>query len=217
MALNHVTPFLSFAHLTATQALLEALTSDGDDILHIVDVNIAGHGAQWPYFLQALADKRCEQGCPVKSVRITATGTNLATLEYIGLHLREFARARSLPFEFVPLVQDLESLTPEILHIQDGEAVGVNCMNQLHKLLTRGPEMLTNFLAMLESVAPKVSQYCHLISVILPQMHKTFITQSLHSIQSFSPGSLISSSPCGILCIFPSTLIIPSQTQFKHL
>ncbi|KAG0616361.1 hypothetical protein M758_5G108800 [Ceratodon purpureus] len=158
VALNAKTPFLHFAHLTATQALLEALTEDGDELfLHIVDVDIAGFkGAQWPCFLQALADKRCEEGCSIKRVRITGIGKDLSTLEYTGSHLLKFAQSCHLPFEFVPLVQDLETLTPDMLGIQEGEVVGVNCVMQLHTLLTRGPEMLTNFLSMLESLAPTV-------------------------------------------------------------
>ena len=104
VALNQATPFLRFAHLTATQALLEALTGDGEEYLHVVDVDIAGNGAQWPSFLQALATMRLEEGHSLKRIRITGTGKSRSSLEITGAYLRRFAATLRVPFEFVPLV-----------------------------------------------------------------------------------------------------------------
>lgn len=153
LALNQVTPFIRFAHLTANQALLEALT--GEDFVHIVDLDI-GHGVQWPPFLQALADLRGEEGYTIQHIRITGVGRDGEMLDRTGSRLREFAQSIHLPFEFRPLVQPLETLVPNMLDLRMGEAVAVNCMLQLHRLLAKGHEKLTSFLTLLESLTPKV-------------------------------------------------------------
>jgi len=71
LALNQVPPFIRFAHLTANQALLEALA--GECYVHIVDLDIV-HGLQWPPFMQALADLRANQGPSLPQFRITGIG-----------------------------------------------------------------------------------------------------------------------------------------------
>lgn len=153
MALNQVTPFMRFAHLTANQALLEALT--GEDFVHIVDLDI-GHGVQWPPFLQALADLRGEEGYTIQHIRITGVSKEVETLERTGARLVDFAQTIHLPFEFIALVQPPENLVPNMLDLRMGEAVAINCMLQLHRLLAKGPEKLTSFLSMLESLTPKI-------------------------------------------------------------
>lgn len=154
LALNQVTPFMRFAHLTANQALLEALT--GEDFVHIVDLDI-GHGVQWPPFLQALADLRGQEGYTIQHLRITGVGRDREMLERTGSRLMDFAQSIHLPFEFGNVITPPESLVPSMLDLRIGEAVAVNCMLQLHRLLAKGPEKLTSFLTMLESViSPKV-------------------------------------------------------------
>jgi hypothetical protein len=71
LALNQVPPFIQFAHLTANQALLEALA--GECYVHIVDLDIV-HGLQWPPFMQALADLRADQGPSLPQLCITGIG-----------------------------------------------------------------------------------------------------------------------------------------------
>lgn len=153
LALNQVTPFMRFAHLTANQALLEALT--GEDFVHIVDLDI-GHGVQWPPFLQALADLRSEAGYTIQHIRITGLSRDREILERTGSRLIEFAQSIHLSFEFIPVAQPLEHLVPNMLDLRIGEAVAVNCMLQLHRLLAKGHEKLTSFLALLESLSPKI-------------------------------------------------------------
>ncbi|KAG0597426.1 hypothetical protein M758_UG337300 [Ceratodon purpureus] len=153
LALNQVTPFMRFAHLTANQALLEALT--GKDFVHIVDLDI-GHGVQWPPFLQALADLRGDEGYTIQHIRITGVSKEFEILERTGARLVDFAQSIHLPFEFIPLVQPPENLVPNMLDLRMGEAVAINCMLQLHRLLAKGPEKLISFLSMLESLTPKI-------------------------------------------------------------
>lgn len=152
LALNQVTPYIRFAHLTANQALLEAL--NGEEFLHIVDLDI-GHGVQWPPFMQALADLRSE-GEALPHLRITGVGIERDTLDRTGSRLENFAQSVQLPFEFVPLVQELESLDSSMLGLRIGEAFAVNCMLRLHGLLEKGMEAVSDFLSMLFSLTPKV-------------------------------------------------------------
>jgi len=155
LALNQVTPFVRFAHLTANQALLEAL--DGEWYLHIVDLDIV-HGLQWPPFMQALVDVRADQGAGLPQLCITGIGKDRQVLEMTGRRLVNFAQSIDLPFEFIPLIhQNLDSLRPTMLRLRTGEALAVNCMLQLHTLLDEeGTGALQFFLGMLHSLNPRV-------------------------------------------------------------
>jgi len=155
LALNQVTPFVRFAHLTANQALLEAL--DGEWYLHIVDLDIV-HGLQWPPFMQALVDVRADQGAGLPQLCITGIGKDRQVLEMTGRRLVSFAQSIGLPFEFIPLIhQNLDSLRPTMLRLRSGEALAVNCMLQLHTLLDEeGTGALEFFLGMLHSLNPRV-------------------------------------------------------------
>ncbi|CAK9209829.1 unnamed protein product [Sphagnum troendelagicum] len=155
LALNQVTPFVRFAHLTANQALLEAL--DGEWYLHIVDLDIV-HGLQWPPFMQALVDVRADQGAGLPQLCITGIGKDRQVLEMTGRRLVSFAQSIDLPFEFIPLIhQNLDSLRPTMLRLRSGEALAVNCMLQLHTLLDEeGTGALEFFLGMLHSLNPRV-------------------------------------------------------------
>ncbi len=153
LALNQVTPFIRFAHLTANQALLEALA--GECYVHIVDLDIV-HGLQWPPFMQALADLRADQGPGLPQLRITGIGKDRQILEMTSRRLADFAQSINLPFEFIPLIQNLGSLKPSMLQLRTGEALAVNCMLQLHGLLEEAPVALESFLGMLYSLNPRV-------------------------------------------------------------
>ncbi|XP_020583340.1 protein MONOCULM 1-like [Phalaenopsis equestris] len=75
LSLYQITPFLRFAHLTANQAILDAV--DGHHRIHILDFDTS-HGLQWPPFLQAIADRSDPANPP--SIRITGTGSDPSTL-----------------------------------------------------------------------------------------------------------------------------------------
>ncbi|XP_026662945.1 protein MONOCULM 1-like [Phoenix dactylifera] len=99
LSLNQVTPFLRFAHLTANQAILDAL--HGCRRIHILDLDTS-HGVQWPPLLQAIADRSGADVPP--SIRITGTGTDLDVLRRTGDRLQTFARSLGLQFQFHPLL-----------------------------------------------------------------------------------------------------------------
>ncbi|EHA8590836.1 Scarecrow-like protein 18 [Cocos nucifera] len=104
LSLNQVTPFLRFAHLTANQAILDAL--HGCRRIHILDLDTS-HGVQWPPLLQAIADRSDAEGSP--SIRITGTGTDLDVLRRTGDRLQTFAHSLGLQFQFHPLLLPIAS------------------------------------------------------------------------------------------------------------
>ncbi|KAF3774269.1 Scarecrow-like protein 18 [Nymphaea thermarum] len=158
LSLNQITPFIRFGHLTANQAILEAV--EGHDSVHILDFDTM-QGVQWPPLMQAMAER--SKGNP-PAIRITGTGSDLDTLLRTGSRLETFALSLGLRFRFRPyLVRRLSDLAnlPASLDLLPDEALAVNCVLHLHKLL-RGwggvdPSAdLTLVLRALKSMNPKV-------------------------------------------------------------
>lgn len=151
LSLNQVTPFIRFTHLTANQAILEAL--QGWDAVHIVDMEIM-QGVQWPPLMQALAGR--SSGPP--KIRISGAGSNVAILEQTGNWLTTFATSIGLPaFEFLALhaagSDIVEILSHTMSNIRAGEALAINMSipqpNQI--LLNQG-----SFLTAMRSLHPTI-------------------------------------------------------------
>ncbi|BBN01002.1 DELLA protein [Marchantia polymorpha subsp. ruderalis] len=150
LALNRVTPFLRFAHLTANQAIVEEM--EGEDIVHLVDFEIM-QGVQWPPLMQALAER---PGGP-PHLRLTGIGSSPDILRQTGNRLADFARTLNLPFEFLPLVAGgIEQVSVDMFSKREGEVVAVNCVLQLNRFLEKGPDSLKAFLEMIQTLRPKV-------------------------------------------------------------
>lgn len=146
LALNQVTPFIRFSHLTANQAILEAV--DGCPAIHILDLDPM-QGVQWPPLMQALADRS-----PPPSLRITGVGADADTLRRTGDRLRLFASSLGLIFDFHPLTH----LDPSSIPILPNEALAVNCVLSLHKLITAdvGKASLRRLLHSIKAMNPRV-------------------------------------------------------------
>lgn len=130
-------PYLKFAHFTANQAILEAF--DGHDCVHVIDFNLM-HGLQWPALIQALALR--PGGPPL--LRLTGIGPpspdGRDSLREIGLRLAELARSVNVRFAFRGVAaQRLEDVKPWMLQVNPKEAVAVNSIMQLHRLLGSDP------------------------------------------------------------------------------
>ena len=130
-------PYLKFAHFTANQAILEAFS--GHDCLHVIDFNLM-HGLQWPALIQALALR--PDGPPL--LRLTGIGPpspdGRDTLREIGLRLAELARSVNVRFAFRGVAASrLEDVKPWMLEVSPKEAVAVNSIMQLHRLLGSDP------------------------------------------------------------------------------
>ncbi|XP_015872527.3 protein SLENDER RICE1-LIKE 1 [Ziziphus jujuba] len=126
-------PYLKFAHFTANQAILEAF--DGHDCVHVIDFNLM-HGLQWPPLIQALALR--PGGPPL--LRLTGIGPPSPdghdSLREIGLRLAELAQSVNVRFAFRGVAASrLEDVKPWMLEVSPKEAVAVNSIMQLHRLL----------------------------------------------------------------------------------
>lgn len=130
-------PCLKFAHFTANQAILEAF--EGHDCVHVVDFSLM-HGLQWPALIQALALR--SGGPPL--LRLTGIGPpspdGRDSLREIGLRLADLARSVNIRFAFRGVAASrLEDVKPWMLQVSPKEALAVNSIMQLHKLLGSDP------------------------------------------------------------------------------
>ncbi|KAL6974323.1 hypothetical protein U1Q18_028504 [Sarracenia purpurea var. burkii] len=150
-------PYLKFAHFTANQAILEAF--DGHDCVHVIDFNLM-HGLQWPALIQALALR--SGGAPL--VRLTGIGPpspdGRDSLREIGIRLAELAKSLNVRFAFRGIAASrLEDVKPWMLQVNPKEAVAVNSIMQLHRLLlpdpTRGSPIDT-VLTWIRNLNPKI-------------------------------------------------------------
>ncbi|KAL5729476.1 Protein SLENDER RICE1-LIKE 1 [Ranunculus cassubicifolius] len=150
-------PYLKFAHFTANQAILEAF--EGQDCVHVIDFNLM-HGLQWPALIQALA---LRPGGP-PFLRLTGIGPpspdGRDSLREIGLRLAELAWSVNVRFAFRGVAASrLDDVKPWMLQVNPTEAVAVNSIMQLHRLVgpdpTRGSPIDT-VLTWIRSLNPKI-------------------------------------------------------------
>lgn len=161
LSLNQITPFIRFSHLTANQAILEAV--EGHSSIHIIDFDTM-QGVQWPPLMQAIAERSDPSNPP--SIRITGTGHDLEALRRTGDRLQKFASSLGLNFHFHPLQiphdPSSSSSAGAILHllpsiaILPDEALAVNCVLYLHKLLRDDSSSVRLFLRAIKAMNPKV-------------------------------------------------------------
>lgn len=126
-------PYLKFAHFTANQAILEAF--EGHDYVHVIDFGFMT-GLQWPALIQALA---LRPGGP-PSLRLTGIGPSLGSgpesIREIGLRLAQLARSMNMRFAFRAVATSrLEDVKPSMLGMDPREAVAMNSVMHLHRLL----------------------------------------------------------------------------------
>lgn len=155
-------PYLKFAHFTANQAILEAV--QGCAHVHIIDFSLM-QGLQWPALIQALA---LRPGGP-PSLRLTGIGPpsppGRDDLRDVGVRLADLARSVRVHFSFRGVAANrLDEVRPWMLQVSQGEAVAVNSVLQLHRLLadddhaasdnTRAP--IDAVLGCVASVRPRV-------------------------------------------------------------
>ncbi|KAK4791750.1 hypothetical protein SAY86_032163 [Trapa natans] len=147
-------PYLKFAHFTANQAILEAF--EGHDCVHVIDFSLM-HGLQWPALIQALALR--PGGPPI--LRLTGIGPpspdGRDTLREIGHRLAELARSVNVRFAFRGVaVSGLEDVKPWMLQVSPNEAVAVNSIMQMHKLLGPDPSPIEPVLSWIRGLNPRI-------------------------------------------------------------
>ncbi|GJN15291.1 hypothetical protein PR202_gb02189 [Eleusine coracana subsp. coracana] len=126
-------PYLKFAYSTANLAILDAFA--GCSRVHVVDLALM-QGHQWAGLIHALSQR---PGGP-PHLRVTGIGPPQTgprdELREVGFRLAELARSLKVPFSFRGVCSDqLDGLRPWMLHIVPGEALAVNSVLQLHRLL----------------------------------------------------------------------------------
>lgn len=156
--LNEACPYMKFAHLTANQAILEAVK--GCESVHILDFGIT-HGIQWAALLQAFASLPKKQ--PPPKVRITGISVNnpaseSASLSVLatGKRLQSFAEHLNVEFEFCPVILvSMEDFTPESIQLNPDEKTVANFMLQLHEMLDEeGSPSILRLLRSVISLSP---------------------------------------------------------------
>ncbi|KAJ4892798.1 DELLA protein RGL2 [Raphanus sativus] len=153
-------PYLKFAHFTANQAILEAVTTARR--VHVIDLGL-NQGMQWPALMQALAVR---PGGP-PSFRLTGVGPpqteSSDSLQELGWKLAQFAQAIGVEFEFKGLAaESLSDLEPEMFQTRpESETLVVNSVFELHRLLNRSgsiEKVLTTVKAVKPSIVTMVEQ-----------------------------------------------------------
>lgn len=153
--LHEISPYIKFGHLTANQAILEAV--EEEKRIHIVDFEIM-EGIQWPSFMQALATRR---GGPPE-IRITAlfrpyAKRGLATVQETGRRLSEFANSLNLTFTYNLLrVENEEEFRVSSLKLIKGEALVVNCMLHLPHMPYKTATSVSSFLQGMRKLSPVI-------------------------------------------------------------
>lgn len=148
-------PYLKFAHFTANQAILEAFA--GANRVHVIDFSLK-QGMQWPALMQALA---LRPGGP-PTFRLTGIGPpqpdNTDALQQVGWKLAQLAETIGVEFEFRGFVANsLADVDASILELRpsDVEAVAVNSVFELHRLLSR-PGAIDKVMNSIKAMKPKI-------------------------------------------------------------
>ncbi|MCO5568861.1 hypothetical protein L7F22_022563 [Adiantum nelumboides] len=153
-------PYLKFSHFTANQAILEAF--QGHKFVHVIDFNLM-QGLQWPALIHALA---LRPGGP-PHLRMTGIGPphpdSKDVLQEIGMKLAQTAGNVNVEFSFRGMVATkLDDVKPWYFEVKQGEAIAVNSIFQLHRLLNghvgsdRSKAPIDEVLASIKSLNPKV-------------------------------------------------------------
>jgi DELLA protein len=148
-------PYLKFAHFTANQAILEAFATASR--VHVIDFGLK-EGMQWPALIQALA---LRPGGP-PAFRLTGIGPpqpdNTDALQQVGWKLAQLADTIGVEFHFRGFVANsLADIEPSMLDLgpADTEAVAVNSVFELHRLLAR-PGAIDKVLSSIKAMRPKI-------------------------------------------------------------
>ncbi|KAL0909590.1 hypothetical protein M5K25_020474 [Dendrobium thyrsiflorum] len=126
--LQDMSPIASFGHLTANQAIIEAVA--GERRVHIVDYDIA-EGIQWASLIQAMVSRN--DGLPPPHLKITAVTNSrrrsASAAKETGRRLSDFAASLGQPFSFrLCRLDQQKRFQPAAVKVVKGEPVVVNCV-----------------------------------------------------------------------------------------
>jgi hypothetical protein len=87
---------------------------------------------------------------------LTGIGECKEDLQDTGDRLAEFAEEFNIPFSFHVVIDRLEDVRLWMLHVKENEAVAVNCIGLLHRLLYDSGDAVKDFLNVIGSTRPRV-------------------------------------------------------------
>ncbi|CAH9117344.1 unnamed protein product [Cuscuta europaea] len=161
---QEVSPWTTFGHVASNGAILDALLDGAGDVmgnkLHIIDISNT-FCTQWPTLLEALAT-RSDETPHLKLTIVSMKATMASSLvmselitKEISQRMEKFARLMGVPFElnFVSEVRHLGEITKEMLNVQDGESLAINCIGALRRVAV-GER--AGFLNTIRSLNPKI-------------------------------------------------------------
>lgn len=145
-------PWMSFGHVAANGAILEAFESE--QRLHIIDVSNT-FCTQWPTLLEALATRSSDEtpylrlttvvASPVVMLDVDQPSSTSSSVQRvmkeIGMRMEKFARLMGVPFKFqyVHHAGDISGFDFErCIDINSDEALAINCVNSMHGVPTSG-------------------------------------------------------------------------------
>ncbi|XP_010531303.1 PREDICTED: protein SHORT-ROOT [Tarenaya hassleriana] len=140
---QEVSPWVTFGHVAANGAILEAV--DSEPKIHIVDVS-STYCTQWPTLLEALATR--SDDTPHLRLTTVVTSNKLVNdqtashrmMREIGNRMEKFARLMGVPFKFhiIHHVGDLSDLDLSELDVQNDEVLAINCVGAMHGITAVG-------------------------------------------------------------------------------
>ncbi|KAF6152440.1 hypothetical protein GIB67_035508 [Kingdonia uniflora] len=148
---QEVSPWTTFGHVASNGLILEAL--EGQTKLHIIDISNT-FCTQWPTLLESLATRNDETP-RLKLTVVVSVATEKAVMKEIGQRMEKFARLMGVPFEFhvVNGLSRLWDLTKEELGVTDDEAIAINCVGALRRVIV---EERGAVVRMLSGLKPKI-------------------------------------------------------------
>ncbi|KAH7570426.1 hypothetical protein ACOSP7_018556 [Xanthoceras sorbifolium] len=150
-----ICPQIQFGHFVANASILEAF--EGESLVHVVDLGMTlglPHGHQWRSLMHSLANRK---GKPPSRLRITVVGNCPERFEAIGEELKQYAGILKLNFKFVVVERSsLETLQAKDFNVEDGEALVINSILQLHCVVKESRGALNSVLQRLHELSPKV-------------------------------------------------------------
>lgn len=149
-----ICPHIKFGHFVANASILEAF--EGENFAHVVDLGMTlglAHGQQWRQLIHSLANRA---GRPPRRLRITGVGLCVDRFKIIGEELEAYAQDLDINLEFSAVESNLENLRPEDIKREDGEALVVNSILQLHCVVKESRGALNSVLQKINELSPKV-------------------------------------------------------------
>ncbi|OWM76171.1 hypothetical protein CDL15_Pgr009817 [Punica granatum] len=149
-----ICPYIQFGHFVANASVMEAF--EGESSVHVIDLGMTlglpcGH--QWWNLMHSLAHR---PGGPPHKLRITGIGYSIDCLCAIGNDLERYSKSLGMNFEFLAIENSLENLRVEDFNVEEGEALVINSILQLHCVVKESRGALNSVLQMLHKLSPRL-------------------------------------------------------------